>query len=173
MADQLSELYQDLLTGSYDCIDRIVLNGNFGLCYSPGGFRTWWRQLHHGSEDALDNAHLMRIAGRFSRRVRGYAKANAIPIADCNSDDRQHQIAEEHLEKKPSARGTVHDSGRTRAGYRLGSSAVQTRGHPKPGIQTRLHQPLFLPHYGSRLGAYHFQDGRPSTLRSTDHAEWP
>jgi hypothetical protein len=27
MADGLSALYQDLLTGSYDCVDRIVLNG--------------------------------------------------------------------------------------------------------------------------------------------------
>jgi hypothetical protein len=29
MADGLSNRYQDLLTGSYDCIDRIVLNGYF------------------------------------------------------------------------------------------------------------------------------------------------
>jgi hypothetical protein len=26
MPDSLSERYQDLLTGSYDCVDRIVLN---------------------------------------------------------------------------------------------------------------------------------------------------
>jgi hypothetical protein len=105
MADQLSELYQDFLTGSYDCVDRIVLNGNYSVCYSPGGFRCWWRQLHHGSEQELDNAHLMRMAGRFSRRVRGYAKANGIPIIDCGPDDRKHEIAEEYLEKNPSARG--------------------------------------------------------------------
>ena len=105
MADELSELYRDLLTGSYDCVDRIVLNGNFRLCYSPGGFRTWWRQLHHGSEEELDNAHLMRMAGRFSRRVRGYAKANAIPIIDCGSDDKKHQMAEEQLLKNPSVKG--------------------------------------------------------------------
>jgi hypothetical protein len=104
MADQLSELYHEFLTGSYDGVDRIVLNGNFGLCYSPGGFRSWWR-LHYGSEEELDNAHLMRMAGRFSRRVRGYAKANSIPIIDCGSDDKKHQIAEEHLQKNPSVRG--------------------------------------------------------------------
>jgi len=105
MADQLSELYQDRLTGSYDCVDRIVLNGNCSVCYSPGGFRSWWRQLHGGSEKELDKAHLMRMAGRFSRRVRGYAKANAIPIIDCGPDDRKHEIAEEHLERNPSVRG--------------------------------------------------------------------
>jgi len=31
MADELSELYQDFLTGSYDCVDRIILNGNFSV----------------------------------------------------------------------------------------------------------------------------------------------
>ena len=105
MADELSDLYQDLLTGSYDCVDRIVLNGNFRLCYSPGGFRSWWRRLHDGSEEELDNTHLMRMAGRFSRRVRGYAKAKGIPIIDCSSDQRKHQIAEEYLGNNPSARG--------------------------------------------------------------------
>ncbi len=105
MADELSELYKDLLTGSYDCVDRIVLNGNFRFCYSSCGFRTWWRRLHNGSEEELDNTHLMRMAGRFSRRVRGYAKAKGIPIIDCSSDERKHEIAEEHLGKNPSVRG--------------------------------------------------------------------
>jgi hypothetical protein len=105
MADELSELYQDFLTGSYDCVDRIILNGNFRLCYSPGGFRSWWRRLHDGSEQELDNAHLMRMAGRFSRRVRGYAKAKGVPIFDCGSDDRKHQIAEDYLDKTSTTRG--------------------------------------------------------------------
>ena len=74
--DGLSTLYQDLLSGSYDCVDRIVLNAYFTMGHSPGGFRLWWRALT-GSDEALDNAHLMRMAGRFSRRLRGYAKAQA------------------------------------------------------------------------------------------------
>src|SRR5438552_10132601 len=100
-ADELSELYQGFLTGSYDCVDRIILNGNFRLCYSPGGFRSWWRRLHDGSEQELDNTHLMRMAGRFSRRVRGYAKAKGIPIIDCGSDEKKHQIAEEYWGNTP------------------------------------------------------------------------
>ena len=63
MADGLSELYQDLLNGSYDCVDRIVLNGYFRQGHSAGGFRVWWRQLY-GSDENLDNTHLMRLAGR-------------------------------------------------------------------------------------------------------------
>src|SRR5690349_22160196 len=43
MTDGLSTLYQDLLGGSYDCVDRIVLNAYFRMGHSPGGFRVWWR----------------------------------------------------------------------------------------------------------------------------------
>jgi hypothetical protein len=80
MADKFSARYGDLLSGSYDCVDRIVLNGYMSLCHSPGGFRVWWRRLHHGSDEELDNTHLMRLAGRFSRRVRAWGKANAVPV---------------------------------------------------------------------------------------------
>ncbi len=45
MPDLLSERYADLLTGSYDCVDRIVLNAYFRMGHDPGGFRLWWKQL--------------------------------------------------------------------------------------------------------------------------------
>ena len=89
MKDQLSELYQDLLTGSYDCVDRIVLNAYFRQGHNPGGFRVWWHKLT-GSVETLDNAHLMRLSGRFSRRVRAWAKASAIPLIDCRPGERKH-----------------------------------------------------------------------------------
>jgi len=69
MADRLTHQYQDLLEGTYDCVDRIVLNAYFRPGHNAGGFRVWWRRLT-GSDDGLDNAPLMRLAGRFSRRVR-------------------------------------------------------------------------------------------------------
>ncbi len=101
MTDELSNYYADFLDGSYNCVDRIVLNGYFGPGHSAGGFRSWWRRLHNGSEEELDNTHLMRMAGRFSRRVRGYAKAHGIPVIDCSSEERKHKIAEEHLKNNP------------------------------------------------------------------------
>jgi hypothetical protein len=52
MADGLRDLYQDLLSGTYDCVDRIVLNAYFRMGHDPGGFRLWWRQLT-GSDDTL------------------------------------------------------------------------------------------------------------------------
>ncbi len=94
--DRLPDRYRDLLTGTYDCVDRIVVNAYNGLCHSPGGFRTWWRRLE-GSDDRLDTAHLIRLAGRFARRVRGWAKANGVAVIDCERGERKHRIAEEHL----------------------------------------------------------------------------
>jgi len=94
--DNLSQTYAELLDGVYDCPDRIVLNAYFRKGCSPGGFRLWWRDLH-GSDENLDNAHLMRMAGRFSRRVRAYGKKHGIAVIDCKKGVRKHQIAQEYL----------------------------------------------------------------------------
>ena len=104
MTDGLSTLYQDLLDGSYDCVDRIVLNAYFRMGHDPGGFRVWWRALT-GSDETLENAYLMRLAGRFSRRIRGYAKAHGIPVIDCSVGQRKHDLAEEYLAKTTVAQG--------------------------------------------------------------------
>ncbi len=105
MADDFSQRYVDLLQGSYDCVDRIILNAYYSVAHSAGGFREWWRRLHNGSEEHLDNAHLMRMAGRFSRRVHGFARAHGIPIIDCRRRERKHRIAEEYLATHTVKRG--------------------------------------------------------------------
>ena len=104
MPDSLSDRYADLLTGSYDCVDRIVLNAYFRMGHDPGGFRLWWRALT-GSDETLENTHLMRMAGRFSRRIRGYAKAKGIPVVDCPAGERKHDLAEEYLAKTKITQG--------------------------------------------------------------------
>src|SRR3974377_2104238 len=104
MTDGLSTLYQDLRGDSYDCVDRIVLNAYFRMGHSPGGFRVWWRALT-GSDETLENAYLMRLAGRFSRRIRGYAKAHGIPVIDCSAGQRKHDLAEEYLAKTKVTQG--------------------------------------------------------------------
>jgi hypothetical protein len=101
VADELSERYADLLTGSYDCVDRIVLNAYFPLGHNPGGFRVWWRRLHGDSDEQLDNAHLMRMAGRFSRRLRAWAGSRGIPVIDCKRGERKHRVAEDYLASHP------------------------------------------------------------------------
>ena len=103
MGDQLSDLYAEFLEGHYDCVDRVVLNAYFAMGQTPGGFRVWWRELY-GSDENLDDNHLMRMAGRFSRRLRAWAKANGIPVIYCSPGEDKHKMAEEHLathETKP------------------------------------------------------------------------
>jgi hypothetical protein len=94
--DPLGLAYADLLVGQYDCVDRIILNAYFGFACGPGGFRNWWRNLE-GTDDTLDNAHLMRMAGRFSRCLRGWAQKENIPVIACTAGERKHNIAEEHV----------------------------------------------------------------------------
>jgi hypothetical protein len=102
--DNFSQSYAHLLEGTYDCPDRIVLNAYFRSGQIPGGFRLWWRDLH-GSDENLDDAHLMRMAGRFSRRLRAYAKKEGIPVVDCGPGERKHQIAHQYMPQDPEVKG--------------------------------------------------------------------
>jgi hypothetical protein len=46
----------------------------------------------------------MRMAGRFSRRLRAWAKANQVPVVYCSAGERKPEIAEGHLsteQRKP------------------------------------------------------------------------
>ena len=91
MADDFTGRYRDLLTGWYDCVDRIVLNACYPMGNTAGGFRTWWRRRIGGSgaeaDAVLDNADLMRLAGRFARRVRAWAAGNVVPVLDGTAGD--------------------------------------------------------------------------------------
>jgi len=71
---------------------EIGANAYFRMGHTGGGFRAWWQKLE-GSEEHLDNAHLMRMAGRFSRRLRAFAKARGIPVVECKRGERKHEIA--------------------------------------------------------------------------------
>jgi hypothetical protein len=140
LMDQLSEQYQDLIEDSYDCVDRIVLNAYFPMAQDPGGVRVWWRALF-GSEDDLDTAHLMRMAGRFARRIRAFAQANAIPVVDCAPKEKKFEIAQTYLAKhdgKPGlflilvakARAPVWEVQQTKSG-KIGDIH---RKHPMPFV---------------------------------------
>jgi hypothetical protein len=102
--DDLSDYYHELLEGQYDCPDRIVLNGYFPLGQQGGGFRYWWRKLT-GSDETLDQEHLLRMAGRFSRRVHAYAKRRRIPLVHCGPGVHKHTLAEQYLPTDPRFTG--------------------------------------------------------------------
>jgi hypothetical protein len=102
--DEFSSCYEELLDGTYDCVDRIVVDAYFGLAGSAGGFRTWWRNLC-GGDEKLDNAHLMRFAGRFARRVHTYAERQGVPLIRCASGERKHELAQTYLPADPDFQG--------------------------------------------------------------------
>ena len=66
--------------------------------------RVWWRALH-GSDADLDDNHLMRMVGRFSRRLRAWAKDNSVPVIYCAPGEDKHKMAEQHLAKHESKPG--------------------------------------------------------------------
>ena len=102
--DAFCDYYADYLDGSYNCIDRIVLNAyNTFLC-NPGGFRMWWRQLY-GNDDLLDDTHLMRFAGHFSRRIKAFTTKNKIPLEFCDNETRKDELIKTYLPSNPQFTG--------------------------------------------------------------------
>jgi hypothetical protein len=47
----------------------------------------------------------MRLAGRFGRRLRGYAKAHNIPVVNCSAGERKHDLAEDYLGRTTITQG--------------------------------------------------------------------
>ena len=93
-------LFEGFLDGSYDCVDRVVLRAYFQLGQRAPGFRMWWRRWQ-GSDEGLDNTRLMRVAGRFSRRVKGWAKGAGVPVVYSKTGDRNEDLARDHVPDAP------------------------------------------------------------------------
>ena len=160
MPDSLSDRYAELLTGSYDCVDRIVLNAFFRMGHGPGGFRVWWRALT-GSEETLDNTHLMRMAGRFSRRIHGYAKANGITVVHCSAGERKHELAEEYLAKTNITQGLfLILVGRAQAP--VWDVSVNHHIEPKKPMPYVNHYSFHI--LDPELGSHHDQNQRASSV---------
>src|ERR1700730_10913068 len=105
MTDGLSTLYQDLLGGSYDCVDRIVLNAYFRMGHDPGGFRVWWRALT-GSDETLENAYLTNAAGRPVQPSHSRLCPKRRHARDrLSGGQRKHDLAEEYLAKTKVTEG--------------------------------------------------------------------
>jgi hypothetical protein len=96
--DEFSKHYKSLFSSEYACIDRMVLNGYFPLTVTEGGFRVFWEKLY-GNINDLDDAHLIRMAGRFSRRVQGLCKSENIPLIYCKPDEKKFEMYQEYLPK--------------------------------------------------------------------------
>jgi len=102
--DDLTEYYRPILSGLYDSVDRFVIDGYLNIAHSPGGFRYWWNLLY-GTTDNLDDTHLMRMAGRFSRRVRAWAEKHKIPFIDTKKGERKSDISRARIPDDPNFEG--------------------------------------------------------------------
>ncbi len=152
--------YEELIAGVCECVDRIVINADLPGCGNGGRFRNWWRSLL-GSDYKLDDEHLMRMAGRFSRRLRGWAKANGVSVVDCDRGERKHLAAEEFLATHKVERGLF---------------LVLVGRAPEPVWdvkKTTQCESLLLPHHGPGLGTLNGADVRPSPVQHPSDFKWP
>jgi len=95
--NQINRDYADEIEWSYDCLDRIVINGMFNFGQTPGGFRSWWR-LFDPSEGQLSDKGIQTMAGNFSRRITAWANKNSVPVIACGKGVRKDEVSEPHIE---------------------------------------------------------------------------
>jgi len=122
--------------------------------------------------DELDDAHLMRMAGHFGRRIRGWAKAHRVPVVDCRREEDKHEVAEEYLQNHPGVRGLFL----ILVGRAVATVWTVHRSHG--GVILNLEaKPRYINHYSFHIldpdwGPYHHQDVGPPSIRCTDHTQW-
>jgi len=103
-SDEFSQYYAELLQGTYDCVDRVVLNAFYPLGQTGGGVRSWWRRLY-GDDSNLDDEHLREMAGTFSRRLHAFCAKQGIPIIEAQARDRKHELAQPYEPNDPKVCG--------------------------------------------------------------------
>lgn len=101
-ADKFGKRCNELIDWSYDCVDRIVLNGRYNLACSPGGFRTWWRRLF-GDDGNLNDKSIRQMAWECARRIRMFCTVRDIPLIDCGKGVRKDQVAAEYVRQAEAA----------------------------------------------------------------------
>ena len=171
--DPLSQHYASRLDGVYDCVDRLTINAYFPIAQTPGGFRAWWRDLFD-SDDNLDNTHLMRLAGRFSRRVRGWAKKHGIPVIDCRAGERKHEIGEQYLPTDPTRTGIFCVLVNRAPAPHLGRATLrQQRDQPAPQGALPVRQSLLLSYLGCPMGTSDRPHVRPSPVQCDGYSQRP
>ena len=123
ITDDFSNYVTDLLSGTYDCVDRIALRGYFPLGQTSGGLLTWWNQLFPNTP--LTEQRLRKLAG-------GLCPARACLCAQTQNSaalfcDRCSRIA-------PCARGLV--------GLTAESGLIRRSGRQKLGDLSRVFECL-------------------------------
>ena len=103
-SDEFSTYVADLLSGTYDCVDRISVRGYFPLGQTSGGLLTWWNKLFPNTP--LSEQRLRKLAGDFARRVHACARKHKIPLRYFAIGDKtKHAQAEKLRPLDPKFRG--------------------------------------------------------------------
>lgn len=102
--DNFINHYSEMLEGSYDCVDRIVLNGYFSNLHIAGGVRNWFSILK-GERAVLDTNQLIRFSGRFSRRIKAFTESKNIPLIYFKAGKRKHEESLKLIPKDKSFTG--------------------------------------------------------------------
>src|SRR5262249_1836577 len=103
-SDDFSTYVADLLSGTYDCVDRICVRGYFPLGQTSGGLLTWWNQLFPNTQ--LSEQRLRKLAGGFAPRVHTYARKHKIPLRYFAIGDKtKHAQAQKLRPVDPKFRG--------------------------------------------------------------------
>ena len=102
--DDFSRYYGEFIAGSYDCLDRIVVNAYYPLGQTGGGFRSWWRQWR-GDDRTLTTGGLKAAAGDLARRLRAWCHKNKAQWIECKAGEIKYERARECLPKDPKFRG--------------------------------------------------------------------
>jgi hypothetical protein len=95
--DAFVKQHAEWLEGTYDCLDRIVLNGYFLPGQNGGGMRSWWERLRGDPVRTLKKNSLLKMGWVFARRVRQWGEREGVPVIDVPFKTRKHELAEDHL----------------------------------------------------------------------------
>ena len=90
--DTLGTHYEDLIEGSYDSIDRMVINAYSDLLHSAGGLRHWWRNMY-GDDSDLTTNRLMRLSARYHRSVKSWCRSSNVPFISFKTGERKSEKA--------------------------------------------------------------------------------
>ena len=165
MSDADGLLFEGFLDGSYDCVDRVVLRRTSSSA-SERRCCGWWR-CWQGSNNGLNNTRLMRMAGRFARRVKGWAKGAGVPVVYSKSGERNEDMAGDYVPGDTDfegvfavivrrAPGNVWDVEHTAAG-RI------RRKKPRPWDHYAFH--IILPRDGGRRARRYSSTTGPYAIR--------
>ena len=153
MDDALSARYGDLLTGSYDCVDRIVLNAYLQFALLAGRLSNvvapavWLRRASRQHAPDADGRPV-RPPGPWDGPRPTTSRSSTV-----KAGERKHLIAEEYLATHTVGVGVflVLVARAPATVWKVTRSTL--RGDRQLGEEARVRQPLLVPHPRPGVGA--------------------